>query len=117
MGFAALFATIGAFIFETPILPHGPTQWGAILGLALICSAYGFVMQSIAQKHTTPESVGFLFSLEPVFTAIFAFIFLHEVIMIQEYVGAVFILAGVFLANSTTRRKRKYAINSTPELQ
>lgn len=110
LGFAALYAAIGTFIFETPVLPHGMIPWIAILGLAFICSAYGFVMQPIAQKYTTPESVGFLFSLEPVFTAIFAFIFLHEMIMIQEYLGALFILVGVFLANATPKINRKYTI-------
>ncbi|PKG22677.1 DMT family transporter [Niallia nealsonii] len=108
LGFATLYATIGTFIFETPVLPHDKIHWFAILGLALICSAYGFVMQPIAQKYTTPESVGFLFSLEPVFTAIFAFIFLQEIIMIQEYLGALFILVGVFLANSTSKNKKIY---------
>ena len=111
LGFAALYATIGTFIFETPVLPQGMIDWMAILGLALICSAYGFVMQPIAQKYTTPESVGFLFSLEPVFTAIFALIFLHEIIMIQEYLGALFILIGVFLANSTSKTKQEIVLN------
>lgn len=107
LGFAALYAAIGTFVFETPVLPNGMIDWIAILGLAFICSAYGFVMQPIAQKYTTPESVGFLFSLEPVFTAIFAFIFLQEIIMIQEYMGALLILAGVFLANSKSKKTEK----------
>ena len=67
LGFAFLFALVGNFIFEMPVLPSGVIGWSAILGLAIICSAYGFVMRPIAQKYTTPESTGFLFSLEPVF--------------------------------------------------
>ncbi|WP_373889966.1 hypothetical protein [Neobacillus cucumis] len=35
-------------------------------------------MQPIAYKYTTPENTGFLFSLEHIFLAIFAIIFLHE---------------------------------------
>ncbi|WP_066300054.1 DMT family transporter [Bacillus sp. FJAT-29937] len=104
LGFASLYATIGIFIFETPILPSGMLDWVAILGLALFCSAYGFVMQSIAQKYTTPEITGFLFSLEPIFAAIFAFIFLHENMGIQGYFGALLILAGVLIANSTSKK-------------
>ena len=89
LGFATLFATAGTFLFETPVLPNGAIQWFAILllGLALLCSAYGFVMQPIAQKYTTPESTGFLFSLEPIFSAILAFIFLHENMGLQGYFG------------------------------
>ncbi|MFB5265586.1 DMT family transporter [Paenibacillus enshidis] len=99
LGFAALFGLVGMLIFEHPVLPATSVHWVAVLGLALVCSAYGFVMQSIAQKHTTPESVGFLFSLEPVFSAIFAFAFLNEIMGAQGYVGAGLILVGVFIAN------------------
>ncbi|MBR8643890.1 hypothetical protein KEH51_01335 [[Brevibacterium] frigoritolerans] len=60
LGFAALYATIGTFVIETPVLPHEAIDRISILSLALI-TAYGFVMQSIAQKYTTPESTGFLF--------------------------------------------------------
>ncbi|WP_203246372.1 DMT family transporter [Sporosarcina beigongshangi] len=105
LGFATLFAAIGTFLFETPVLPSGAIQWFAILGLALLCSAYGFVMQPIAQKYTTPESVGFLFSLEPVFSAILAFIFLHENMGVQGYFGAMLILAGVLVANTTSKKQ------------
>ncbi|WP_163103174.1 DMT family transporter [Peribacillus alkalitolerans] len=106
LGFATFFATIGTFIFETSVLPNEGLHWFAILGLALICSAYGFVMQSIAQKYTTPESTGFLFSLEPIFAAIFAFIFLQENMGLQGYFGALIILVGVFIANSTSKKQK-----------
>lgn len=99
LGFAALFASVGMLVFEQPVLPSTPVHWVAVLGLALICSAYGFVMQSITHKYTTPESVGFLFSLEPVFSAIFAFAFLNEIMGLQGYIGAGLILMGVFIAN------------------
>jgi drug/metabolite transporter (DMT)-like permease len=99
LGFAALFGLAGMLLFEEPVLPRTSVHWVAVLGLALACSAYGFVMQSIAQKYTTPESVGFLFSLEPVFSAIFAFAFLNEIMGLQGYIGAGIILMGVFIAN------------------
>lgn len=105
LGFAFLFALVGSFIFEIPVLPSGVIGWSAILGLAIICSAYGFVMQPIAQKYTTPESTGFLFSLEPVFSAIFAFIFLNENMGVQGYLGALLILAGVLIANTSFKKQ------------
>lgn len=105
LGFAFLFAFIGSFTFETPVLPNGVIEWSAILGLTIICSAYGFVIQPIAQKYTTPESTGFLFSLEPVFSAIFAFFFLNENMGGQEYVGAFLILSGVLIANTSFKKQ------------
>ncbi|MGG1677792.1 DMT family transporter [Neobacillus sp. NRS-1170] len=105
LGFTCLYAVIGTFMFETPVLPHEAIHWFALLALALISSAYGFVMQTIAQQYTTPESTGFLFSLEPIFSAVFAFLFLHENMGMQGYVGALLILAGVFIANSTSKKQ------------
>lgn len=78
MGFAAAFAAAGAFWFEQPVLPQSGIQWIAILGLALICTAYGFIVQAVVQQHVSSEAAGFLFSLEPVFSALFGFLFLQE---------------------------------------
>ena len=62
LGFAALYGVICTFMFETPTLPSSGFQWIAILGLAFVCSAFGFVMQPMAQKYTTPEHTGLLFA-------------------------------------------------------
>ncbi len=50
LGFAALYAAAFTFIFEKPHLPENANHWLAILGLALICSAYGFVMAICRSK-------------------------------------------------------------------
>lgn len=99
MLFACIYATIAAFIFETPVLPQTGIQWANLLGLTLICSAYGFVMQAYVQKFVSAETTGFMFSLEPVFTAVFAFAFLGERLNLMGYIGALLILLGVMCAN------------------
>jgi len=98
LGFTALYGLIFSFIFETPTLPSNTIEWVAVLGLALVCSAFGFVVQPIAQKFTTPERTGILFALEPVFSALFGFIFLQEILQIQGYIGAILVLCGVFIS-------------------
>lgn len=98
IGFAGLFGLITSLIFENPTLPQTGIQWLAILGLALICSAYGFVMRPVAQKYTTAEHVGFLFTLEPVFSAIFGFFVLHEVLSPSSYAGAALVFISVPIA-------------------
>ncbi|QDR79481.1 DMT family transporter [Sporomusa termitida] len=102
LGFAAVYGLIFSFIFETPTLPATTAEWTAVLGLALVCSAFGFVVQPIAQKFTTPERTGVLFALEPVFSALFGFIFLQEILQLQGYIGAMLVLAGVFIAGLKT---------------
>jgi drug/metabolite transporter (DMT)-like permease len=86
---------------ETPSLPETLMQWGAIICLGLICSAYGFVVQPLVQRYTSPEKIGLIFSLEPVFSAILSYIFLHEVLNVKGYVGAALILSGVVLSKIT----------------
>ena len=56
--FIGLFAIAGAFMFEEVRLPSSGTEWGAILGLALICSGVGFTLQPLGQKFITPERIG-----------------------------------------------------------
>ncbi len=98
LGFAGFYGWVASFLVEAPSLPAGTVQWGAVLGLALVCSAFGFVMQPIAQTYTTPERTGLLFALEPVFSALLAFIFLQEILSVQGYVGAALVLVSVFIA-------------------
>ena len=79
LGVASLLGAVFMCVLETPSLPQTPIQWGAIIGLGLICSAYGFVVLPIAQKYTSPEKIGLIFSLEPVFSALISYVFLHEI--------------------------------------
>lgn len=74
-------------------------EWMAILGMALLCSAYGYVLQPVAQRYTSAEEAGFIFSLEPVFAVIFAFMIFGEVMTGVAVAGAVLILNGVLIAN------------------
>ena len=99
LAFAAIFSAVATFVFETPTLPATGAEWGAVLGLAIICSAFGFVMQSVAQAYTTPEHAALLFSLEPVSSAAFAFVFLQEVLNLQGMIGAALVLCGVLFAS------------------
>lgn len=94
------------FLSETPSLPATPTQWGAILGLGLICSAYGFVVQPIAQRYTTPEKIGLIFSLEPVFSALLSWLFLHEILGFKGYTGAILIFAAVIFTELSRKTAR-----------
>jgi drug/metabolite transporter (DMT)-like permease len=101
LGVASLLGVLLMLCVETPALPETPVQWGAIICLGLICSAYGFVVQPIAQRYTSPEKIGLIFSLEPVFSAILSYIFLHEVLNVKGYIGAALIFSGVVLSKIT----------------
>lgn len=104
LGAASLLGLVFMLCFEKPALPQTPAQWGAILGLGIVCSAYGFVVQPIAQRYTSPQKIGLIFSLEPVFPALLSFLFLHEVLSVKGYIGAALILSGIVRSKSINER-------------
>ncbi|MHC0036638.1 DMT family transporter [Pseudoneobacillus sp. C159] len=100
LGFAALFGLSFSVIFEVPVLPTSTEGWISILYLGIICSALGFILQVVAQKYTPPSRTGLIFSLEPVFAALFGFLFADEIMSVQEYFGATLVFLGVLISTA-----------------
>lgn len=98
LGFAGLFSTVFSLFTETARLPDTALSWGAILALSILCTAFGYVVQATAQQHTSATHAGLIFSLEPVFSAIFGFILLGEVLSIRGYMGGAILLLSVLIA-------------------
>ena len=84
-----------AFIFESPRLPSTPVVWVSALFLGLVCSGVCFIIQSVEQRFTTANHAGLIFTLEPVFSAIFAFFLLDERLGSKGYIGATLMLASL----------------------
>jgi len=67
-----------------------------ILGLALFPTLSAFVIQLVAQKTTTPVKVALIFTMEPVFAALFSWTLGNEKpVAIQVAGGALIVLAMV----------------------
>ncbi|ALC82684.1 MULTISPECIES: DMT family transporter [Bacillus] len=112
LGFAGILGLICSFLFETPSLPSTGQAWIAILGLGILCSAIGFVAQAVTQKYTTPSNTGLIFSTEPVFAALFAFLMLGDVFTLRDVVGSAIVILGILIAqidkNLFSKIKRSY---------
>ena len=98
IGFTALYGTLCIFLFDSPALPASAEGWVAILVLSVVCSALGFILQTVAQQYTSPARTGLIFSLEPVCAAIFGYLFMDEVMSLNGYIGAALVLAGVLVS-------------------
>lgn len=98
LGVAGVLGAIFTLAFEAPQLPTTTIGWVAILGLGIICSAFCFVAQAVVQQYTSPTHTGLIFSLEPIFAALFALVFLGEGLTTQLLIGGAFILVGNFVA-------------------
>ena len=93
--FIAIFAYIGAFIFEEIRLPVSGQEWGAVIALAVICSGVGFTIQPFGQKYTTPERAGILAVFNPLTAAMLGVIFLDETMTGSMIIGAILILISI----------------------
>lgn len=95
LGVAGIEGLLFGGLFEPFRLPQTPVQWGAVLALGLICSAFGFVAQTRVQQYLTPATVSMVFSTEPIFSAVFAFLLMHETLSWRQMLGAFLIFASV----------------------
>jgi drug/metabolite transporter (DMT)-like permease len=80
------------------IASAGPGIWGAIAFMALTASAGALLVQSWAQRFTTPSHTGLMFTFEPVAAALLAHWVLGEGLTLRQAAGAGLILAGIVMA-------------------
>ncbi|MFJ8527875.1 DMT family transporter [Bacillus sp. NPDC094106] len=97
LGFVGIFSTVFSMCMETPKLPNTFESWFSILVLSIFCTAIAFIVQIIAQQYTSPTHTGLIFSLEPVFSAGFAFLFTGETLTFKGYIGATLLLLSVLI--------------------
>lgn len=89
---------ITSFIFESPIIPSGISVWANVGFLAIVCTSGAYIIQNIAQQYTSPTHTALIYSGEPVFAAMFAYAFAHEILTGKGILGALLILAGMLVA-------------------
>lgn len=104
------------FIFE-PIPSHVSTMGiFAVIFLAVMASAVCLLLQTWAQKYSPPDHAAVLFTMEPVFGAIFAWVMLGEVMAVRALLGAGLILAGMLWVELGGRgyHKKKETVIAMP---
>lgn len=99
LGFMGLFGFVASFVLETPKLPHTPVEWAVILALALVCTAFGFAFQPVAQGELTSEESGTICALNPAITSVLGAVFLGEPFSVKSVIGAVMILSGLVITS------------------
>jgi drug/metabolite transporter (DMT)-like permease len=90
-------AAIGAAVFETPTARGLLAAAPSILYVGLLSSALTFTLLTIALQHTPPSEAAVIVSLETVFAALAAFLFLGERLPLLSWVGAAMIMAGTLV--------------------
>ncbi len=91
----ALFSTAMMPFIETPFVVWSPQLVFYFFITAVLATALAFYVQARAQQHTTANRAALIFSLEPLFAALFAYWLLGDRLSVREWIGGALILAGI----------------------
>jgi drug/metabolite transporter (DMT)-like permease len=97
-GIAALFAVLVVFITRTPVTGYPAQGYLWLLAVALFPQLIGHSTFNYALKHLSATYVGVASQLEPVSSALLAFIVFREIPASHQLVGSGVLLIGVILA-------------------
>ncbi|HJA69996.1 MAG TPA: DMT family transporter, partial [Candidatus Lachnoclostridium stercoravium] len=87
-----------AFAFETPRIQDVAAAWLPVLYAGVMSCGVAYTFQVIAQKNTDPTVASLLLSLESVFSALFGWLILRQVLAPKELLGCALVFGGVILA-------------------
>jgi drug/metabolite transporter (DMT)-like permease len=76
----------------------GFLPWAALLYLGAIATGLGTCLHTWGQQRVPATQASLMFTLEPVWASVWAFVMLQEQLGIQGWVGAALILAGVLVS-------------------
>ncbi len=98
LGVVGILSMGAALLFESVVLPTAAEQWGILLALAFVCSAFGFTLQPVAQRYVSVQRAGMFCALNPVVAAILGWLFLQERMDSFGLAGAVLIVGSLVLS-------------------
>ena len=88
-----------SFLVQYPIekftLPKNEKFWISLMILSVFCTALAYIIQTVSQKKLSSTLVGFILSLEPIFSGIFGYFILNEYLSFQQYIGAFLLLISI----------------------
>jgi drug/metabolite transporter (DMT)-like permease len=92
------FVGLGVLAVPRLAVPHGWTVWGALLVTGVFASALGFLVQTWAQKQTSATRTALVFTLEPVWAALFGYTLAGDRLGPGRWLGCLAIMAGIVVA-------------------
>ena len=102
-----LLAFVAMLIFEAPSWRDLLAGWLPIVYAGVLSSGVGYTLQIVAQKDTEPTVASLLMSLESVFSLVFGWILLHEVMSGRELIGCVLMFAAIVWVQLPGRKEKQ----------
>jgi drug/metabolite transporter (DMT)-like permease len=97
----AVFGLVSMAVLPGRRLSFAPVVLWAWLITVLFATIFAFVVQTAAQRVVSPTSTALIFSMEPVFAALFARLLGAEVLSLSGYVGGALIFSGMLITELT----------------
>ncbi len=101
---------IAAICLEWPLSIPIHTS-GALIYSAVVATSITVLIQSAVQKYTSATNTALIFSTEPVFAALFAWISVGEILKPREMLGAGLILLGMLISEIGPWKRRSFLKN------
>lgn len=101
-----ILAFVAMLIFEEPNLQDLLAGWMPVVYAGVLSSGVGYTLQIVAQKDTEPTVASLLMSLESVFSLVFGWVLLHEVMSARELIGCVLMFAAIVWVQLPGRKER-----------
>lgn len=98
LGVVSLLSFITSIIIEQPTIPTETNAWINIIILSVICTSGAYIVQSVAQKYTSPTHTALIYTCEPVFAAIFGYYICDVVLGVRGTIGAILIVFGMVMS-------------------
>ena len=105
-----IFSTILAFNLESPKLVNIQIEWFEIMYTGVLSAGIGYTLQIIAQSKASPAPAAIILSMESVFGAIAAWIFLDQILNLNKILGCIAIFIGVIIVQLVQIKKNKNRI-------
>ncbi len=87
-----------------PLSVLSPFVIFVIILMAVFATAFNFTVQVWAQQYTTPTRAAVIFTMEPVFAALFAYLWGGEILNFRGYFGAALIFLGIILSEFRAKK-------------
>ncbi|TFG00582.1 MAG: DMT family transporter [Promethearchaeota archaeon] len=71
--------------------------WAIMIYMGLIVTTFTFIFQNWSQQHVNSANTAIIFALEPVFAALFGFLFGNEILSPLGILGSILILIAIFI--------------------
>ncbi|MGM9942177.1 MAG: DMT family transporter [Bulleidia sp.] len=102
---AGIISLVPMFLFESPDMHSIMAAAVPILYAGVLSSGAGYTLQIVGQKGADPAVASLILSLESVFSAIFGFLLLHQVLSFKELSGCALIFLAIILSQLPEKKK------------